>query len=91
MRTMEKMISAELSFSPIDSKDFMKDIESVLALIQASGVEHTVGIMSTTVIGTKSNIMKLIDSIYEGMDERCGFNFHINISNVCLTCSPSKS
>jgi len=90
MRSMEKMISAELSFSPIDSKDYVSDIECVLKDIEDSGLEYIIGVMSTTVIGSKNKIMELIDTIYEHMNEQCGFSFHINISNLCLSCAADK-
>lgn len=84
MRIMEKVISAELKFLPIDSKDYLKYIEFVLELIKHSELEYSVGIMSTTIFGSKNKIIELIDTIYESMDEQCGFSFHINISNLCL-------
>ncbi|AMP20962.1 hypothetical protein AZF37_07125 [endosymbiont 'TC1' of Trimyema compressum] len=87
---MEKVISAELNFSSIDSKDYLKDIESVLELIKDSELEYSIGVMSTTVFGSKNKIIGLIDTIYESMDEQCGFSFHINISNLCLSCASDK-
>lgn len=87
MRSVDKVISAELGFSPLDSKDFIKDIDQVLKIIEESGMEYHVGIMSTVVIGKAQEIFDLLESIYKGMDAVCSFTFHINISNGCLACS----
>ena len=65
-------------------------MKCVLKDIKDSGLEYDVGLMSTTVIGSKNKIMGLIDAIYEHMDEQCGFSFHINISNLCLSCVADK-
>lgn len=87
MRSMDKVVSAELGFSPLDSKNYAEDIERVLKIIEESGMEYNVGIMSTVVIGKAQEIFDLLESIYNGMDAICSFTFHINISNACLACS----
>lgn len=86
MRSLDKVISAEISFSPLESGDYVKDIDRVLGLIDESGLDYQVGMMSTLVIGKAKEIFQLLEGIYEKSDEACGFTFHVTISNRCLEC-----
>ena len=83
MRPMEKIISAELSFAPIETGGYRACVEKVLAAIAASGLDHRVGLMSTTVTGPAAGIFALAAAIYETMDAECGFMFRVTVSNRC--------
>jgi uncharacterized protein YqgV (UPF0045/DUF77 family) len=83
MRPVEKIASCEISFIPIQSAYYIKDIDRVLDIIKLSGLEYSVGILSTTVRGASGEIMSLIQDIYEKMDEVCHFTMDIRISNIC--------
>jgi uncharacterized protein YqgV (UPF0045/DUF77 family) len=83
MRCVEKIASCEVSFIPIQTNDYISYIERVLEIIRASGLEHTVGLLSTTVRGEKSKVLSLIRDIYQSMDEVCSFTMEVKISNIC--------
>ena len=76
-------MSAELSFIPIESQDVNKEVNQVLDLVQESGLDFQVGIISTSVTGEKMRILKLIVDITDKMDAVCGFRFDVKLSNVC--------
>ncbi|MBI9066113.1 MAG: hypothetical protein JEZ09_02395 [Salinivirgaceae bacterium] len=80
---MEKIISAELSFLSIGSEKYLEDIEIVLNIIKATNLEYKIGVISTSVIGEKSEVLKLINKIVDEMVEICGFRFDIKLSNLC--------
>jgi len=80
---MEKIASCEVSFIPIQTNDYISDVERVLEIIRASDLEHTVGLLSTAVRGEKSKVLGLIKDIYQTMDEVCSFTMDVKISNIC--------
>ncbi|HHT63133.1 MAG: YkoF family thiamine/hydroxymethylpyrimidine-binding protein [Bacillota bacterium] len=83
MRPVEKIASCEISFIPIQSDDYIQDVNKVLDIIRLHQLEYSVGILSTTVRGESSKIISLIKDIYEKMDEVCHFTMDIRISNIC--------
>lgn len=83
MRFMEKIIACEISFIPIQSKDYINDVDIVLELIRNTGFEISVGAMSTTVIGECDRIFELIQTIFATMDEKCKFSMQVKYSNLC--------
>ena len=83
MRFMEKIITCEISFIPIQSEDYIKDVDTVLELIRNTGFEISVGAMSTTVIGESYKIFELIQSIFATMDEKFKFSMQVKYSNLC--------
>ncbi len=83
MCPMEKIASCEVSFLPVMSKDYLGDINEVLEIIKGYDLEYNIGILSTTIRGSKENIFKLIKEIYDKMDEITTFTIDIRISNIC--------
>lgn len=83
MCAMEKVTSCQISFLPVGSIDYLEKIQQVLDIIKKSGLEHNVGVMSTTVRGERSKLFKLIEDIYENMDDICSFALDVRISNLC--------
>ena len=83
MCTMAKIASCEVAFIPIVSKDYISDVNKVVDIIKSYGLEHSVGILSTTIRGDKTKILNLIQEIYNTMDENCGFTMDIKLSNIC--------
>lgn len=83
MCALEKIASCQISFIPVDSSDYLGEIQKVLEIIKGSGLEHSIGILSTVVRGEKSKVFSLIADIYETMDKECGFTMDIKISNIC--------
>ncbi len=83
MCPMEKIASCEISFTPIGSSDYLDHIEKVLDIIKMTGLEYSIGILSTTIRGSKKEILNLINSIYNELDDICDFSMDIKISNIC--------
>lgn len=83
MCTVEKIASCQIAFTPIVSDDYINDVKKVLDIINNSGLENSVGVLSTFVRGEKSKILNLITDIYETMDSITKFSMDIKISNIC--------
>ena len=80
---VEKIASCQIAFTPIASNDYIDDVNKVLKIIDSSGLENEVGVLSTFVRGKKSKILNLITEIYDAMDEVTNFSMDIKISNIC--------
>lgn len=83
MCPLEKIASCQISFTPIVSDNYIEDVNIVLDIINNSGLENNVGVLSTFVRGEKSKVLKLITNIYETMDSITKFSMGIKISNIC--------
>ena len=80
----DRMMSCQIAYFPIGTVDYLMDIEKVLELIKSYQVKHEIGVLSTTIQGTKENVFKLIQDIYDTMDEQnCRFTINISLSNTC--------
>lgn len=90
MRSLGKIGSCEISFIPIESRSYVDDVDKVLGIIEASGLEHNVGILSTTIRGDKGRILSLIGDIYKTMDEICSFTMDVKLSNICGCAGESQ-
>ncbi|OGO78608.1 MAG: hypothetical protein A2Y23_10000 [Clostridiales bacterium GWB2_37_7] len=87
MCAVEEITSCQLSFIPIQSENYLADIDMVLRRITASGLEYSIGEMSTIIKGGKANILKLISDLYDLMTPKCSFVIDIRISNTCACIS----
>lgn len=87
MRPMAEITSCQLSFTPIQSESYLSDVDKVLSQIKASGLEHSIGEMSTIIKGDKAEILALINIIYDTMTDKCSFVMDIRLSNICGCCS----
>jgi len=83
MCPVEQVASCQLSFIPIQSQDYLADIERVLGLIKTYELEYCIGEMSTIIKGSKVKIMELISCIYDLMSPECSFILDIRLSNTC--------
>lgn len=83
MCSMAKIASCQITFTPIESHDYLGDIDKVLDIIKNSGLEYNIGILSTTIRGEREKIIALISDIYYTMDSICSFTMDIKISNIC--------
>lgn len=83
MCPVEKIASCEIAFMPVMSDNYLGDINKVLDIIKAYGLEYNIGILSTTIRGNKEKIFQLIKEIYDTMDEITTFTIDIKISNIC--------
>ena len=83
MCSVEKTMTCELSFLPIQAEDYSAQVKKVLVMIKNSGLEHIVGDMSTTVKGDPQAVWSLVEAIYDFMYAQCRFVLDIRVSNVC--------
>ncbi|EOD00679.1 YkoF family thiamine/hydroxymethylpyrimidine-binding protein [Caldisalinibacter kiritimatiensis] len=83
MRSMEKIASCQITFTPIISDNYIDDVNKVLDIIKSYELEYDIGILSTTIRGNKEKILKLITEIYNTMDNQCKFTMDVKISNIC--------
>jgi uncharacterized protein YqgV (UPF0045/DUF77 family) len=83
MCALGKIASCELFFAPIISSDYIDDVNRVISIIESSDMEHSVGLLSTTVRGDKDRIFDMIREIYDTMDGTAKFTLDIKISNLC--------
>lgn len=83
MCTMEKIVSCEISFIPIQSENYIEDVEKVLDIIKSYDLEYSIGVMSTTVRGKKNILINLISDICDNMEDKCKFVLDFKLSNIC--------
>ncbi len=76
-------MGCEISFIPIQSNEYIDEIDEVLSIIKASGMSYAIGAMSTSISGNKEQIFKLIKKIYDTMEEKTMFSMQLKLSNVC--------
>lgn len=86
MCPLGEIASCQLSFVPIQSENYLNDIELVLEQIKASNLEYDIGEMSTIIKGSKTQLMELISCIYDQMSVKCSFVMDIKLSNICGCC-----
>ncbi|WP_169733581.1 YkoF family thiamine/hydroxymethylpyrimidine-binding protein [Clostridiisalibacter paucivorans] len=80
---MAKIASCQIAFTPIKSDNYIGDVDKVLNIVEQSGLEYNVDILSTTIRGERDRIFTLISDIYYTMDDICSFTIDIKISNIC--------
>ncbi len=83
MCALEEVMTCEISFIPLQAENYGAEVEKVLALIEKSGLEFHVGLMSTTIRGAGKNVWSLIMRIYEEMYPHNRFVLDLKVSNVC--------
>lgn len=78
------IVSCEITYFPIDSNNYLDDINEVLDLIKDSGLDYDIGILSTTIKGEAKKVFNLISHIHEKMSsEDCNYTMNIMLSNIC--------
>lgn len=83
MRGMGKIAACTVSFIPVQSSNYIADVNKVLDIIGSSGLQYVTGSFSTEIYGDASDICRLISLIYNEMDEGCSFVMDVRFSNVC--------
>lgn len=86
MREIHKrnVISAQISFYPLNEIDCFVPIDKVLKIIDQSGIDYNAGDMSTVIRGESANVLNLIRDITNEMnDEGCKFSMNVSLSNFC--------
>lgn len=80
---MGKIAACMISFIPVQSESYLSEVEKVLDMIKASGLQHSVGGFATELYGDPGEICSLISGIYNEMDKSCSFVLDVRFSNVC--------
>lgn len=83
MCSMEQMTTCQITFTPISKCDYIEEINKVIEIIKSYNVELYVGLMSTTVRGTRATVLKLVNDVYTSMYDQCSFSVDFHMSNVC--------
>ena len=83
MLPMEKIISCEISFIPIQSENYKNDVDRVIEIISSYKLEYQVGLLSTTVRGNKEIIFEMLQRISDKMYDKVKFTMVLKISNEC--------
>ena len=80
----EPVISCQLSFYPLGETAFLPFIDTVLTIIQTSGLPHHMNDMSTIISGESTQVFALLQTITNIMHEKqCLFSMNIILSNTC--------
>ncbi|MFN3781857.1 MAG: YkoF family thiamine/hydroxymethylpyrimidine-binding protein [Candidatus Kapaibacteriota bacterium] len=79
----EKIISAEISFYPLRSSDYIHEIEKVISIIKDSNLDFQVNALSTIISGPNEQVISLIRKIVLEMDKVSKFVLVAKISNLC--------
>jgi uncharacterized protein YqgV (UPF0045/DUF77 family) len=75
-------VSCQLSFITLGDRDYNKNIQDVINIIEKSNINYTVGKMSTTVKGDVLTVMNLINTICYAMKDK-KYLINMSISNIC--------
>ena len=86
MCTMAKgsIISCQITYFPIGSRQYLEEIDEVLELIKNSGLDYNVDILSTTIKGEADKVFDLITNIHKEMSyKNCNYTMNVMVSNIC--------
>jgi uncharacterized protein YqgV (UPF0045/DUF77 family) len=79
---MDNLVTAELSFFPIESTDYKSEINKTIEIIRSFNLEHKVGLLSTTVRGDQTTVFKMVYKIFSTMNETGKFVLSVKYSNL---------
>jgi len=78
------MISAQIIFYPLSSRNVNQDVRDVIGIIEASGLERDTTPVSTIVYGEAEKVFDLLEGITRKMDAKeLEFAVSVNLSNSC--------
>ncbi len=83
MSEMGQGVSAEIKVTPMQSSDYIADIEAAIRVIEASGLYFQVGPMSTVVSGPLEDVQALISEMYRVLAAQCKFAIDVRLTNGC--------
>ncbi|MCK9208019.1 MAG: thiamine-binding protein [Salinivirgaceae bacterium] len=81
---MEKQVTAEISFFPVQTDDYKSEINKSIEIIRGFNLEYKIGLLSTTVRGDQTLIFKMVYKVFSSMDEQCKFVLSVKYSNLPL-------
>ena len=83
MSKMDQIISCQICFIPINEGNINLSVDRILKLVETSGIEYQVGMMSTELKGERESLMFLINQILDDALENTKFILDIRFSNQC--------
>jgi len=83
MSKMDQIISCQICFIPINEGNINLSVDRILKLVETSGIEYQVGMMSTELKGERKSLMYLINQILDDALENTKFILDIRFSNQC--------
>lgn len=83
MCQMDQIAACEIAFIPIGTAEYLEPIEEVLELIKQSGLAYDIGAMTTFIRGHYTDILKLVENIYQTLNTTTKFSMEIKLSNLC--------
>lgn len=78
-----KIAAGEISFLPLGTSDTSNLVKKVIDSIRESGLEYSMGDMSTFVRGEGDKLFQLLKDIYTDLDGECEFVLLVKMSNTC--------
>jgi uncharacterized protein YqgV (UPF0045/DUF77 family) len=79
----KKIMTCEIAFVPVQSHDYIAEVDAVLDIIRESGLEYNIGEMSTIIKGESYKIFALMERIYNDRYDKSKFIISVRMSNVC--------
>jgi uncharacterized protein YqgV (UPF0045/DUF77 family) len=76
-------MTCEIAFVPVQSHDYIAEVNAVLDIIKKSGLEFNIGEMSTLIKGEPEKIFSLLERIYNERCDESKFIMSVRMSNVC--------
>ena len=83
MPTMEKIVSCQISYTPMGVEDISERVEKILQVVKNSSLEYKVSSFATEVKGTETKIFSLIRKVYDAAIVEGHFILDIKISDIC--------
>lgn len=83
MSKMDQIISCQISFIPINEGNINLSVDRILKLVETSGIEYKVGMMSTELKGERESLMQLINQMMDYALKNTKFILDIRFSNQC--------
>lgn len=78
----ERLISCQISYFPIDSEDYVEEVDRVLQVIKDAKLDYQVGDLATVVKGQADKVFKLLAAIDQEMTNH-HYTMSILLSNIC--------
>ena len=79
-----RIVSCQLSYLPINSNQYLADIDVILKAIKVAFPDAKVGEMSTYIIGSKEKVYQLIKKLLDlSIQKEQPFHFTFSVSNLC--------
>lgn len=80
----EHLVSCQISYFPIDSRNYLEEVDRVLEVIKESKLDYQVGDLASVVKGQADKVFKLLAAIDQEMSKNYyHYTMSILLSNIC--------